>query len=101
MTNHSSRLHGLLLRPSALHARPGAAAPRDTSASAASGTTNEFSSKLLVVVDQLRVPPARQHRHGEDLLHGGLEPQERDHLPGRQVDHADAAGPLVLGRAAR
>ena len=36
--------------------------------------------------------------HGEDLQHAGLEPQERDYLPGRQVDRADAAGPLVLGQ---
>jgi hypothetical protein len=34
----------------------------------------------VVVFDQLRVPPARQDRHAEDLLHGGLEPSERDHL---------------------
>jgi hypothetical protein len=52
----------------------------------------------LVVVDRVRIPPARQHGHGEDLLHGALEPQQCHHLPGRQLDAADAAGPLVLGQ---
>ena len=38
----------------------------------------------FVVVDQLREAAARQRRHGEDLLHGGLERQERNHLTSRQ-----------------
>src|SRR5262249_18020023 len=45
--------------------------------------------QLLVVVDQVGEAPA-EHRHGKDLLDGGLEAQQRDHLPGAQVDDADA-----------
>jgi hypothetical protein len=51
------------------------------------------------LVDQVRVPPTRQHHHRKNRLHRGLEPQERDLLPGRQVDRPDAAGQLLLGQA--
>ena len=42
--------------------------------------------------------PVAYLRHGEDLLNGGLETQERDHLAAPQVDHTDAAGSFLGGQ---
>ena len=81
--------------------RVGSAGPRSdagTSASAASGTTNEFSSSFWssLIRSGYRFPGSTVT--AKISCTRGLEPQERDYLPGRQVDRADAAGPLVLGQ---
>ena len=69
----------------------------DTSASAAAGTVNEFSSTFSSSLNRSGYRRPGSRRHCEDLLHGRLEPQERDYLPREQVDHADAARPLFWG----
>src|SRR5262249_20431034 len=55
------------------------------------------SEEGMVAGDQIREPPAGQGLDGEDLLDRVDELEQGDGLPRPDVDHPDAAGPLVEG----